>query len=203
MTNGGFMADPAVMEPAGVAHVPRRRDAVLRREALLNAAIECFETRGYSVSLEDIADHAGVGRGTFYRNFKDRAALTLAIFAREIETIVDDDDESLPLEAAMRAMVLRGARVTSLFTRMAAEIQMTSEQFEGFRALGARAQELMTPIVRRAHAAGQLRTDVTPADMLIALRMLGGLCKSIRDHSEIEAHIDTGLSLLLRGMAPR
>ena len=76
-----------VLEPT-LAAGPRRRDAVLRREALLNAAIECFETRGYSVSLEEIADHAGVGRGTLYRNFKDRAALTLAIFAREIEKIL-------------------------------------------------------------------------------------------------------------------
>jgi AcrR family transcriptional regulator len=191
-----------VLEPA-LAAGPRRRDAVLRREALLNAAIECFETRGYSVSLEEIADHAGVGRGTLYRNFKDRAALTLAIFAREIEKIIEDDDENLPLEAVLRAMVLRGARITSLFNRMAVEVQLTQEQLAGFRALGARVQELMTPMVRRAHAGGQIRKDITPADMLIALRMLGGLCKPIREHEELEAHLDTGLALLMRGMAPR
>ena len=194
------MAEAAVLEQATG---PRRRDAVRRREALLNAAIECFEARGYSVSLEDIADHAGVGRGTFYRNFKDRVALTLAIFAREIEKIADDDDEGLPLEAAMRAMVLRGARLTSLFYRMSIEVQLTPEQIAGFRALGTRVQALMTPMLERARAAGRLRPDVTPADMMVALRMLGGLCKPINSQSEIEAYVDAGLSLLLRGMAPR
>lgn len=196
------MAEAAVMASPPAAG-PRRRDAVLRREALLNAAIECFETRGYSVSLEEIADHAGVGRGTLYRNFKDRAALTLAIFAREIEKIVEDDDETLPLEAVLRAMVLRGARITSLFNRMAVEVQLTQEQLAGFKALGTRVQELMAPMVRRAHAGGQIRKDITPADMLIALRMLGGLCKPIREHEELEAHLDAGLALLMRGMAPR
>jgi AcrR family transcriptional regulator len=196
------MADALDLE-RGASAGPRRRDAVLRREALLNAAIECFETRGYSVSLEDIADHAGVGRGTFYRNFKDRVALTLAIFAREIEKIADDDDEGLPLEAAMRAMVLRGARLTSLFYRMSLEVQLTGEQIEGFRALGTRVQALMTPMLERAQEAGRLRPDVTPADMMVAVRMLGGLCKPLNSQSEIEAYVDAGLSLLLRGMAPR
>jgi len=200
------MADPALLDrpaPVSAAAGPRRRDAVLRREALLNAAIECFETRGYSVSLEDIADHAGVGRGTFYRNFKDRPALILAIFAREIEKIADDSEEGLSLEESMRAMVLRGARVTSLFNRMAVESQLTREQIAGFRALGARAQVLMTPMLERAHAEGRVRPDVTPADMMIALRMLGGLCKPLSSQSEIDAYLDAGLSLLLRGLAPR
>ncbi|MDE1916246.1 MAG: TetR/AcrR family transcriptional regulator [Sphingomonadales bacterium] len=201
------MADPMVLDAPGaapgIASGPRRRDAVLRREALLNAAIECFETRGYSVSLEEIADHAGVGRGTLYRNFKDRVALTLAIFAREIEKIGDDDDAGLPLEAAMRAMVLRGARMTSLFYRMSLEMQLTAEQIAGFRALGTRVQELMTPMVERARAEGRLRADITPADMMVAMRMLGGLCKPINSQSETEAYLDAGLSLLLRGMGPR
>lgn len=197
------MADPEVLETPGIAGGPRRRDAVLRREALLNAAIECFETRGYSVSLEEIADHAGVGRGTLYRNFKDRVALTLAIFAREIEKIGDDDDAGLSLEAAMRAMVLRGARISSLFYRMSLEMQLTPEQIASFRALGTRVQELIAPMVERARAQGRLRPDITPADMMVALRMLGGLCKPLNSQSEVEAYLAEGLSLLLRGMAPR
>jgi AcrR family transcriptional regulator len=77
---------------------PRRRDAVARREALLNAAVECFEARGYAVPLEEIADMAGVGRGTLYRNFKDRIALIMAIFERDIAAFAADMQEPLPLE---------------------------------------------------------------------------------------------------------
>ena len=60
-------------------------DAQARRDALIAAARLCFARAGYFVPLEDIADAAGVGRGTFYRNFKDRMALALAVFEQEIE----------------------------------------------------------------------------------------------------------------------
>jgi AcrR family transcriptional regulator len=182
---------------------PRRRDAVQRREALLNAAATCFETRGYSVPLEEIADLAGVGRGTLYRNFRDRVALALAIFEREIDNLAPDHERHLPLDQALRSMVFRGARMSSLFTRMAAEVELTDAQIADFKALGQRAQVAMEPLVRRAHAAGQLRKDIGPAEVLTAVRMLGTLCKAPKSSEEVEAHIDMGLSLLMNGLAPR
>ena len=52
-----------------------RRDAVENREKILRTAAELIAARGESVPLTDIADAAGVGVGTFYRGFPDRAAL--------------------------------------------------------------------------------------------------------------------------------
>lgn len=191
------------IESAPPAALPRRRDAVQRREALLNAAATCFETRGYSVPLEEIADLAGVGRGTLYRNFRDRVALALAIFEREIDRLAPDHERNLPLDQALRSMVFRGARMSSLFTRMAAEIELSEAQIADFKALGARAQLAMEPLVSRAHAAGQLRKDIGPAEVLTAVRMLGTLCKTPKSSEEVEAHVDMGLSLLMNGLAPR
>lgn len=54
---------------------PLRSDARRRRELILSAAIELFQTHGASVSLEAIAEHAGVGIATLYRNFSDRKTL--------------------------------------------------------------------------------------------------------------------------------
>lgn len=182
---------------------PRRRDAVQRREALLNAAATCFETRGYSVPLEEIADLAGVGRGTLYRNFRDRVALALAIFEREIDDLAPDHERHLPLDQALRSMVFRGARMSSLFTRMAAEVELTDAQLADFKALGQRAQVAMEPLVSRAQAAGQLSRDIGAAEVLTAVRMLSALCKTIKSDEDMEAHIDLGLSLLMNGLAPR
>jgi len=41
-----------------------RRDAAVNRERLLAAATELFAERGLTVTLNDIAHHAGVGVGT-------------------------------------------------------------------------------------------------------------------------------------------
>ncbi len=52
-----------------------RRDAIENREKILRTAAELMARRGHNVPLTEIADSAGVGVGTFYRGFPDRAAL--------------------------------------------------------------------------------------------------------------------------------
>ncbi|MGH2907233.1 MAG: TetR/AcrR family transcriptional regulator [Solirubrobacterales bacterium] len=57
-----------------------RADAVRNRNKILCAAIELFEQRGADhVSMDDVAEAAGVGKGTLYRRFGDRAGLARAI----------------------------------------------------------------------------------------------------------------------------
>ncbi len=52
---------------------PLRKDAAERREALLKAAAEAFARDGLDTPLHVIAEQAGVGRATLYRNFADRS----------------------------------------------------------------------------------------------------------------------------------
>jgi AcrR family transcriptional regulator len=52
-----------------------RRDAQANRERILAAAATTIAREGRSVPLATIADVAGVGIGTFYRKYPDRAAL--------------------------------------------------------------------------------------------------------------------------------
>ncbi|WP_412542553.1 helix-turn-helix domain-containing protein [Longispora sp. K20-0274] len=60
---------------------PRERaDAARNRARVLAAAEELFATRGAAaVTMEDIARAAGVGRGTLYRRYPDRAAIAVAL----------------------------------------------------------------------------------------------------------------------------
>jgi AcrR family transcriptional regulator len=59
---------------------PERADAARNRARVLAAAERLFAARGASeVSMEDIAREAGVGKGTLYRRYPDRAALALAL----------------------------------------------------------------------------------------------------------------------------
>jgi AcrR family transcriptional regulator len=71
-----------------VSGQPRERsDAARNRELILAAARRLFDEEGpAAVSMDRVADEAGVGKGTLYRRFGDRAGLALALLdARERE----------------------------------------------------------------------------------------------------------------------
>jgi AcrR family transcriptional regulator len=57
-----------------------RADAAHNRRRVLAAAEELFASRGArAVTMEDIARAAGVGKGTLYRRFPDRASIAVAL----------------------------------------------------------------------------------------------------------------------------
>ncbi|MGR6327980.1 TetR/AcrR family transcriptional regulator [Sphingomonas sp. XXL09] len=179
-----------------------RRDAQARREALLSAAADCFRDGGFTVPLEQIAERAGVGRGTLYRNFADRFALAIAIFEREIDAAEAHIDPTAPIGETLLLLVRQGAQASSLFQRIAVDIPLTDENRARFEALRQRMARLMEPVAARGHADGSLRQDVTADDLVLAIRMLSGLVKHRLPDDEMEVTLGAALPLLLRGLLP-
>ncbi len=61
---------------------PERADALRNRERILASAARLFGERGADcVSMDDVADAAGVGKGTVFRRFGSRAALAQAVLS--------------------------------------------------------------------------------------------------------------------------
>lgn len=57
-----------------------RADAARNRARVLDAAAKLFASRPpHEVTMEDIAKAAGVGRGTLYRRYPDRASIAVAL----------------------------------------------------------------------------------------------------------------------------
>jgi AcrR family transcriptional regulator len=84
-------------EPAG----PDFRQERARRsyQALLEAAEELFSTRGYdAVGTPEIAQHAGVSVGTFYRYFDDKHEVYLEIMRRTMAAAYRETIEGLTPE---------------------------------------------------------------------------------------------------------
>jgi AcrR family transcriptional regulator len=73
------------------AEPPERADAARNRERVLCAAAKLFEERGPEcVTMEAVAARAGVGKGTVFRRFGDRAGLVRALVS-ETEIVLQED----------------------------------------------------------------------------------------------------------------
>ena len=87
---------------------PVRADAQRNTDALLEAALAVFATSGVDAPVREIAARAGVGVGTVYRHFPQRADLIAAVFRREIDACADAAPilaaEHEPFEALARWM---------------------------------------------------------------------------------------------------
>jgi AcrR family transcriptional regulator len=74
------MQDLPVIQPQAT----ERADAARNRERILCAARRLFAEKGAScVSMDEIAEAAGVGKGTLFRRFGSRASLATAVLSED------------------------------------------------------------------------------------------------------------------------
>src|ERR1044071_9352179 len=82
-----------------------RSDARENRARILQVAREAF-AEGGDTSMNQIAQRAGVGPGTLYRNYPSREALILDIYQEEVDRLIGAVpgllESSAPVEALRR-----------------------------------------------------------------------------------------------------
>jgi AcrR family transcriptional regulator len=163
---------------------PLRKDAERNRQRILDAATELFAQRGLGVTLNEIAHHAGVGVGTVYRRFPDKANLIEGLFEQRIQRIVDLADAALADPDPWRGLTEFIERTCELQSedRAFKELVLAGpEGLERVNRIRARMLPRMSRIVERAHESGQLRTDVVPQDMPLIQLMIGTVIDCGRD----------------------
>jgi AcrR family transcriptional regulator len=154
---------------------PLRADAERNRRRILAAAAEVFAVRGLQAGLDEIARHAGVGTGTVYRRFPDKAMLIEALFDSRIDAVIELAEAAHDTPDAWEGLVL--------FMEGAIEMQhadrgLTDLLFcDGCSSTRfAKKKDSLTPtvvaLVERAKASGQLRADVTVTDLIVIQFML-------------------------------
>ena len=148
---------------------PSRRDARERRGKLIAAAQREFASHGVDASLEKIAREAGVAIGTLYRHFPTRLDLLMAAFKPRLQEFLDGATKALEMDDPWEGFVYY---LENLFGMQAGDRgfnDFLSRRFPG-SADTERIHDQMCQhievILTRAQEAGQVRPDITQADIV-------------------------------------
>jgi AcrR family transcriptional regulator len=176
-----------------------RADARRNIDSLLEAAKTIFARSGVDAPIREIAERAGVGVGTVYRHFPQRADLIAAVFRREIDGCADAAAalavEHSPGEALAR-WIQRYVDFIAAKRGLAAALHSGDPAYD---ALPAYFDERLRPALRSllaaAVAAGQARSDVEPNDLLTAVT---SLCAPAKERGT--EHVRRMVALLVDGL---
>ena len=183
-----------------------RSDAQANRARLLDAARVVFAEHGIDSEMKMIADRAGVGVGTIYRNFATKVDLIAAIVNEAIEELsraLDDASEQTDAADAI-ATFIRGSLAvverSGEIARMMLEEALPAACIDSFqhadlvRRLAAlvergKDQGIFRPDLHSGAAAAVLHTIMVPAPYL-----------HLREELSLDQIADAYISLVLNGM---
>lgn len=180
-----------------------RSDAVRNRASLVEAATSAFRQHGLGVSVNAIADAAGVNVATLYRHFATKDDLIVAVLEAVLEPLAAARDRALaaePAGSALATFVRDAVRIQAEQRGLVDALGHHPSGAEMRRQLREPAIDIVTPLVDRAHRDGELRPDLDAIDLLVALRMLTVAAEA----SEREGRTaDHQIEVVLRGLRPR
>jgi AcrR family transcriptional regulator len=147
-----------------------RGDSIRNRERLLEAATRVFGAGGRQAKLDAVAREAGVGIGTLYRHFPTREALFEAVYRREVDHLVTLAErlakDTAPVEA-LRAWLHANAHLMATKKGMVEALQLVAHSSSELKAYSfERLTGGLALLLERGVAAGELRADMTAADLL-------------------------------------
>lgn len=154
---------------------PLRADAVRNQQRILVAARELFADHGLDVTLDLVAEHAGVGVGTVYRRFANKQELIAAVFADSVELLAEQARFALtnpdPWDGLVHFFEFACEHMAT--NRGLSEVVRLADGAEGRMAC---VKEKLEPaaheVVARAEAAGALREGIEGSDFFAMINMV-------------------------------
>lgn len=175
-----------------------RSDARENRARIVAAARDAF-AKDAAASMNQVAQQAGVGAGTLYRNFPTREDLVLAVYQDEVDRLVGSVAsllERLSPVDALRAwtldLVTAMRRKHGLGDALTPSAHKSVTESSYGPVLGA-----IETLLDAGASSGDIRADANPADFL---QLTAALWRAPTEPEDRAPHI---LDLILDGLAPR
>ncbi|MCR9086136.1 MAG: TetR/AcrR family transcriptional regulator [Rhodobacteraceae bacterium] len=185
--------------PTGTKARRVRADAQRSTDALLEAAKTVFATSGVDAPVREIAETAGVGVGTVYRNFPKRSDLIAGVFRREVDACVAEAAELSAAHPPCDALSRWLHRYTEFIATKKGLATALHSGDPAFSTLPDYFRENFEPALARllegAAEAGDICGDVDPYDLL---RAIGNL--SVASGDDGAAHLRRMVDLLIKGL---
>ena len=176
-----------------------RADSQRNLRALLEAALAVFCTSGVDAPVREIADKAGVGVGTLYRHFPQRADLVIAVFRNEIDACADAAPELAKVHSPGEALALWLQRYLDFINTKRGLATALHSGDPAFAPLPAYFPKRLLPalqgLLEAAAEAGEVRADIDAGDLLEAVASLARLT-SVDDTTQARRMV----SLLVDGL---
>lgn len=187
-----------------------RKDAKLNRERITVVARGLIATQGADVSMEAIADGAGVAVGTLYRHYPTKADLVEAVIEDSVAdlahlalatdtAIAAGGDPEAEVASLLRSIAGRGSenralRAAALSLGVPNQLRPTENPPTPGSPMNA-ALDALDRVIDAARTAGVLRDDATRLDIAVLLR--GVLDIQLDDRSR-----DRYVEIILAGLRP-
>jgi AcrR family transcriptional regulator len=178
---------------------PLRSDAQRNRERILEVALAEL-TCSADAPLSVIAKKAGVGQGTFYRNFPNREALVLEVYRYEVQQVADTAPQLLRTRApdqALREWMDRLAQYAMTKAGLAGAMHKATSAHGSLAKVGHGPVTSAVALLLKANEeAGTIRPGVTPDDFILAI---AGLWQ-IDPHGDWQPRAGRLLDLVMDGL---
>jgi len=178
-----------------------RADAARNRALILETAAQLFAEAGIDAGYDEIARRAGVGVGTVYRRFPERAELLRALFESRIDEMVEIGERAAAFDGGWDGLswFLERMLERQVCDRGLTQVVMTTLGRDVHEDIGRdRIWPILEGIVHRAHLEGTLRADVGATDIAMQIMLVSSL--SSPGQPELWRR---GLALLLDGLRAR
>ncbi|MGA7398068.1 MAG: TetR/AcrR family transcriptional regulator [Solirubrobacterales bacterium] len=163
--------------------VPRRADAVRNRERVIEAAAEVFAEQGIDAGVPEVAERAGVGKGTVYRNFETKDDLVAAVLAMRQADFTAAVQRALEQEdawQAFRELLLDTVRGKMRTSKLVLGLR-AFDQHEPLKAERAKSLGYLDQLMQKAIKQGTMREDAKPEDVSV---LFGGVCRLLNERGE-------------------
>jgi AcrR family transcriptional regulator len=194
-----------------------RRDPEARRQAILDAALAVFAEEGFAAAkLDDVAEKAGVAKGTIYLHFKDKQDLFEQMVREAVSPVIARLEALAKLPDMPADLVLQGMfnlfRTEVLGTRRKDLLRLVLTEGPRFPAIAefyhrevvSRGVKLMGGVLERAKANGELSAEglarfpqLVLAPLILAV-VWDGLFAAI-EPLDVQGMLAVHRELLLRG----